>query len=169
MSNPRLPTPTFPVSSPKLPACCAREAISCTPISAPDSSIAEWEAALAGAPMRMLSHEDINAQVLCGLEKNDAADTGSDRPHAESPAPHRPRVHRRGRHGVLPRNAKREVLVPDVLLHQRSRCELEFSLLRLDLEHGEHATDMSSVAAASASAIIVADEMRPDPLAPRLC
>ena len=36
----------------------------------PRSNIAEWEAALAGAPMRMLSHEDINAQVVRGLEKN---------------------------------------------------------------------------------------------------
>jgi ubiquinone/menaquinone biosynthesis C-methylase UbiE len=36
----------------------------------PVSSIAEWEAALAGAPMRMLSHDDINAQVVRGLEKN---------------------------------------------------------------------------------------------------
>jgi len=36
----------------------------------PASSIAEWEAALAGAPMRMLSHDDINAQVVRGLEKN---------------------------------------------------------------------------------------------------
>ena len=70
MSNPRPPTLTFPVSSPKWRACCAREAISCTPIFAPDSNIAEWEAALAGAPMRMLSHEDINAQVVRGMEKN---------------------------------------------------------------------------------------------------
>jgi ubiquinone/menaquinone biosynthesis C-methylase UbiE len=36
----------------------------------PRDSVAEWEAALAGAPMRMLSHEDINAQVLRGMEKN---------------------------------------------------------------------------------------------------
>jgi ubiquinone/menaquinone biosynthesis C-methylase UbiE len=36
----------------------------------PRSNIAEWEAALAGAPMRMLSHEDINAQVVRGLAKN---------------------------------------------------------------------------------------------------
>jgi ubiquinone/menaquinone biosynthesis C-methylase UbiE len=36
----------------------------------PRSNIAEWEAALAGAPMRMLSHADINAQVVRGLEKN---------------------------------------------------------------------------------------------------
>jgi ubiquinone/menaquinone biosynthesis C-methylase UbiE len=36
----------------------------------PVSSIAEWEAALAGAPMRMLSHDDIIAQVVRGLEKN---------------------------------------------------------------------------------------------------
>jgi ubiquinone/menaquinone biosynthesis C-methylase UbiE len=36
----------------------------------PRESIAEWEAALSGAPMRMLSHEDINAQVLRGMEKN---------------------------------------------------------------------------------------------------
>lgn len=36
----------------------------------PRESIAEWEAALARAPMRMLSHEVINAQVLRGMEKN---------------------------------------------------------------------------------------------------
>jgi ubiquinone/menaquinone biosynthesis C-methylase UbiE len=36
----------------------------------PRSNIAEWEAALADTPMRMLSHEDINAQVVRGLEKN---------------------------------------------------------------------------------------------------
>ena len=32
--------------------------------------LAEWEAALADAPMRLLSHEVIDAQVLQGLEKN---------------------------------------------------------------------------------------------------
>src|SRR6476646_7619935 len=36
----------------------------------PRRNIAEWEAALDGAPMRMLSHEDSNAQVVRGLEKN---------------------------------------------------------------------------------------------------
>ena len=36
----------------------------------PRSDLADWEAALAGAPMRMLSHEDINAQVVRGLENN---------------------------------------------------------------------------------------------------
>jgi ubiquinone/menaquinone biosynthesis C-methylase UbiE len=36
----------------------------------PCGSIAEWEAALAGAPIRMLSREVINAQVLRGMEKN---------------------------------------------------------------------------------------------------
>jgi ubiquinone/menaquinone biosynthesis C-methylase UbiE len=36
----------------------------------PRRNIAEWEAALACAPMRMLSQEDINAQVVRGLEKN---------------------------------------------------------------------------------------------------
>ena len=35
----------------------------------PRDSIAEWEAALAGAPMRMLSHEAINAQVLRGWRR----------------------------------------------------------------------------------------------------
>jgi ubiquinone/menaquinone biosynthesis C-methylase UbiE len=35
----------------------------------PHSSIAEWEAALADAPMRMLSQKEINAEVLRGLEK----------------------------------------------------------------------------------------------------
>ena len=32
--------------------------------------VAEWEAALAEAPMRLVSHEVINAQVLRGMEKN---------------------------------------------------------------------------------------------------
>jgi ubiquinone/menaquinone biosynthesis C-methylase UbiE len=32
--------------------------------------VAEWEAALADAPLRMLSHEDINEQVVRGLEKS---------------------------------------------------------------------------------------------------
>ena len=36
----------------------------------PSDSVAAWETALAGAPMRMLSREVINAQVLRGLEKN---------------------------------------------------------------------------------------------------
>ena len=36
----------------------------------PRDSVAEWEAALTGAPMRRLSHEVINAQVLRGMEKN---------------------------------------------------------------------------------------------------
>jgi fatty-acid O-methyltransferase len=31
--------------------------------------IADWEAALAGAPMRMLSQRDINAEVLRGMDK----------------------------------------------------------------------------------------------------
>jgi ubiquinone/menaquinone biosynthesis C-methylase UbiE len=36
----------------------------------PSDSVAAWETALAGAPMRMLSREVINAQVLRGLEQN---------------------------------------------------------------------------------------------------
>ena len=36
----------------------------------PRDSIAEWEAALAEAPMRKLSQQAINAEVLCGLDKN---------------------------------------------------------------------------------------------------
>jgi SAM-dependent methyltransferase len=36
----------------------------------PRNRIAEWETAMAEAPMRLLSHEDINAQVLCGLKRN---------------------------------------------------------------------------------------------------
>jgi ubiquinone/menaquinone biosynthesis C-methylase UbiE len=36
----------------------------------PRRDIAVWEAALAGAPMRVLSQDDINAQVVRGLEKN---------------------------------------------------------------------------------------------------
>jgi ubiquinone/menaquinone biosynthesis C-methylase UbiE len=36
----------------------------------PRGDVAEWEAALAGAPLRMLSQDDINAQVVRGLERN---------------------------------------------------------------------------------------------------
>jgi len=36
----------------------------------PRYRIAEWEAALADAPMRLISHTVINAQVLRGMEKN---------------------------------------------------------------------------------------------------
>jgi SAM-dependent methyltransferase len=36
----------------------------------PRDSVAEWEAALANAPLRMLSQQVINAQVLRGLDKN---------------------------------------------------------------------------------------------------
>jgi ubiquinone/menaquinone biosynthesis C-methylase UbiE len=36
----------------------------------PRNRIAEWEAALADAPMRLISHTVINAQVLRGMEKN---------------------------------------------------------------------------------------------------
>jgi ubiquinone/menaquinone biosynthesis C-methylase UbiE len=36
----------------------------------PRNGIAEWEGALAAAPMRMLSQKDINAQVLLALAKN---------------------------------------------------------------------------------------------------
>jgi SAM-dependent methyltransferase len=36
----------------------------------PRFRIAEWEAALADAPMRLVSHADINAQILRGWEKS---------------------------------------------------------------------------------------------------
>jgi ubiquinone/menaquinone biosynthesis C-methylase UbiE len=36
----------------------------------PRSSIAVWEAALAAAPLRMLSHDNINAGVLRGMQEN---------------------------------------------------------------------------------------------------
>jgi ubiquinone/menaquinone biosynthesis C-methylase UbiE len=36
----------------------------------PRVRIAEWEAALANAPMRMVSHADITAQIVRGMEKN---------------------------------------------------------------------------------------------------
>lgn len=36
----------------------------------PRRDLADWEAALKEAPMRMLSCHDINAQVMCGIEKN---------------------------------------------------------------------------------------------------
>jgi SAM-dependent methyltransferase len=36
----------------------------------PSERVAEWESALAGAPMRMLSNENINAGVLRGMEIN---------------------------------------------------------------------------------------------------
>src|SRR6476660_7987770 len=37
----------------------------------PHNGIAEWNAALAGTPMRMLSRRDINTQILRGLLKNE--------------------------------------------------------------------------------------------------
>ena len=94
MSNPRVPTLTFPVSSPKLRACCAREVHFLYADLRPRDSIAEWEAALAGAPMRMLSHEDINAQVLRGMEINTQRILDLIEPRAEIPAPHLPRIRR---------------------------------------------------------------------------
>jgi len=36
----------------------------------PQGDIAEWEAALADAPIQMLSRDNINAQVVRGLERN---------------------------------------------------------------------------------------------------
>jgi len=38
----------------------------------PRNGVAEWEAALDGFPLRMLSNDDINAQVVRGLENNAA-------------------------------------------------------------------------------------------------
>jgi ubiquinone/menaquinone biosynthesis C-methylase UbiE len=32
--------------------------------------VSEWEAALADASMQMLSHRDINAEILCGMDRN---------------------------------------------------------------------------------------------------
>ena len=52
--------------------------------------IAEWEAALADAPMRMLSRDNIDAQVVRGTGKEFAADTGPGRAHADTTAPPRP-------------------------------------------------------------------------------
>ena len=37
----------------------------------PHNGIAEWNAALAETPMRMLSRRDIDTQILCGLLKNE--------------------------------------------------------------------------------------------------
>ena len=67
MSKPRTATQTFPVSSPKWRACCAREGVSCTPISA-DLDFSQLYAAMADAPMRLLSERVINAEVLRGLD-----------------------------------------------------------------------------------------------------
>ena len=70
MSNPRLPTPTFPVSSPKLRACFAREAISCTPIFAPATASPSGRRRWPGPRCGCFRTRIINAQVLRGLEKN---------------------------------------------------------------------------------------------------
>ena len=56
----------------------------------PANSIAEWEAALAGAPMRMLSHEDHQCAGSARAGEKYAADTGPDRPRADISAPHWP-------------------------------------------------------------------------------
>jgi hypothetical protein len=69
MSNPRTSILGFRVSSPKLRACCAREGISFTQMPAKRNRIAEWEAALAAAPMRLISERVIEEEVMRGLEK----------------------------------------------------------------------------------------------------
>ena len=87
----------------------------------PRDSVAEWEAALANAPLRMLSQQVINAQVLRGLDKNRhrTLDLVSRLPSG---------LQGIGREysgtegtGVLSCDRTREVSVPDVLLHERCR------------------------------------------------
>ena len=50
------------------------------------------------------------------------------------PARYQPRIQRPGRFRVLPCDATRKVFVPNLLLHPRLGCEVEFILLRPDLE-----------------------------------
>ena len=68
-SNPRLPTPIFP-----FPRRSGARAAPGRPFpvhrSSPPKQHRRVGGGAAGAPMRMLSHEDINAQVVRGLEKN---------------------------------------------------------------------------------------------------
>ena len=70
MSNPRLPTLTFPVSSPKLRACFAREANSYTPIFGPATASPSGRRRLPAPRCGWIRNEVINAQVLRGMEKN---------------------------------------------------------------------------------------------------
>ena len=70
MSNPHMATLGSPVSSAKRRACSAREGISCTPTSAYATTSPSGEAALADAPLRLLSQRVINAEVVRGMEKN---------------------------------------------------------------------------------------------------
>ena len=67
-SNPHTATLSFPVSSPKWSACCAREGISCTGISDPaETVLPPGRRTSANAPMRMLSQREINAELTRGM------------------------------------------------------------------------------------------------------
>ena len=58
----------------------------------------EWDAALAGLPMRMESKREINAEVLRGLDNNSARTWTWSAPCAGVPAVLRPAIRRRARH-----------------------------------------------------------------------
>ncbi len=84
----------------------------------PPDGIAAWEAALANAPMRMVSQRVINAEVLRAMEK-----TSKQRLEVidrRAPALLRGLARHRERADVrhLPRTAKRGTFIPDVLLCQ---------------------------------------------------
>ncbi len=87
----------------------------------PRSNVADWEAALAEAPIRMLSQQDINAEVVRGLEMNSPRMSELVGRMPTILRPHWPRVRRHEGNGLLPRHAKREVSVPDVLLREGLR------------------------------------------------
>jgi SAM-dependent methyltransferase len=80
--------------------------------------LAEWEAALADAPMRLLSRAVIDAEVLRGNEKNAPRKHDLISPWAGDAAWLRPLCQRRDRLGVQRGTAKRGVHLPGVLLRQ---------------------------------------------------
>ena len=86
-----------------------------------------WEAAIADAPMRVVSERVINPEVLRGLDKNCAAVPGPGRsPPARRPTPLRPPVRRCARLADVPRTGTGTPFVPDVLLRQGLSHEVRY-------------------------------------------
>ena len=113
----------------KWPACCAREAISCTPTANPPAGVEVWEATLANAPLRKLSQRDINAETMRGMEMYSRALVGHHRAaRAVILAEHASRRRPRGRQQALPGPEGGHNHVPDLSLRQGlrrrpSRCD----------------------------------------------
>ena len=85
----------------------------------PRQEVAEWEAALAKAPLRQLSMSVIDQNVLRGNEKNAPRKHARISQHGLSdPAHLRARGQRHDRLGIQGRTARRRVHLPRVLLRQ---------------------------------------------------